>query len=88
MERLSSTSVSHLHSEVQTCSDSVSNANSSTVQTSDEVAQIEHFAEQLVGHMAKDQAEQENTESEFHPDPEAGLQVCTVFLKSQDPVTT
>lgn len=61
MERLGS-AVSHLHSEeVETNGDSTSN----------EVAQIDHFAEHFVGHMATTREHQSSSQSSsdntFHP---------------------
>ena len=90
MERLSNStnnsSVSHLHSDDNV--ESVENfgksesVESNETSSAEEVAQIEHFAEQLVGHMAKDQQEHNhatsshsNNDNTFHPDPTEGLQV-------------
>ena len=82
MERLSTTAVSHLHSE-------------ETVETSStgQAEQIEHFAEQLVGHMAKQQQQSgdqvnvgsNSSDQAFHPITTEGLQVCFgIFEKHFD----
>ena len=71
MERLTPVSQApHLHEEA------------SATANAQEVAEIEHFAEQLVGHMAKDHESSQNATNHsdhntFHPISE-GLQVITV----------
>ena len=73
MERLTPVSQPpHLHEEVST----------SATANAQEVAEIEHFAEQLVGHMAKDHESSQNATNHsdhntFHPISE-GLQVTKV----------
>ena len=73
MERLTPVSQPpHLHEEAST----------SATANAQEVAEIEHFAEQLVGHMAKDHESSQNATNHsdhntFHPISE-GLQVITV----------
>ena len=70
MERLTPVSQApHLHEE----------ASASATANAQEVAEIEHFAEQLVGHMAKDHESSQNATNHsdhntFHPISE-GLQV-------------
>ena len=84
MERLSTTAVSHLHSEETAAVETTTHGQHQHQQA--EVAQIEHFAEQLVDHMAKDQQHQgshhghhnaaANSDQAFHPITTEGLQVC------------
>ena len=81
MERLSTTAVSHLHSEETAAVETTTHGQHQQA----EVAQIEHFAEQLVDHMAKDQQHQgnhhghhnaaANSDQAFHPITTEGLQV-------------
>ena len=73
MERLTPVSQApHLHEEASSATSATANAQ--------EVAEIEHFAEQLVGHMAKDHHESSQNATNhsdhntFHPISE-GLQV-------------